>query len=168
MTTIDQQFTPQYRVEIRAGVVRIGETDPTRDQAAAKEQHLNLKAVYPQSKLNMSLDGEHWREASDDELDRAAAVSAALALVDIQRRGLPIVSWVLNDYQPGRLGGQAVTRDQVEAYADLFGVQVTERPSGSQLHIEASGVHKGAQVRVYCYVAVDHPQEAGQVAEVSA
>ena len=87
---------------------------------------------------------------TDDDLDRIVIVRAALALAEIHRRDVPHITWVLAaSRNPIRLAGQAVTPEQVEAYADLLGVQAETHDDGKRLI--ARGTFQGVPVDVTFY-----------------
>lgn len=158
MNTINETSVATYKVEIRSADGKVGDTVPTSDHAAVKEQYVNLRAVYPQSKLLMQLDGS-WFEASDDEMARSASVNAALALAGIYQDA-PRITWVLQSYEPGVLLGQADTVEQVDVYAALLDELVTERASGDRHRtFEVSGTFGGVPVRVSCRVRIEQPAE---------
>ena len=158
MNTINETSAATYKVEICSADGKVGDTVPTSDHAAVKEQYANLRAVYPQSKLLMSLDGA-WFEATDEEMARSAAIAAALALAGLYQRQAPRITWVLQDYQPGVLGGQADTREQVQEYADLLGAEVVERVGEKTTSYTATGTFDGVSVRVSCMVTAEQPAE---------
>lgn len=77
-------------------------------------------------------------------------VWAARALAEIHRRDLPRITWTLAAAQRTvRLRGQAITREQVEAYADLLGVCPETHDQGKRL--TARGTFRGVPVHVTFY-----------------
>jgi hypothetical protein len=143
-----------FRVAVRDGSTSLGCLDLADTVDQARDQLERVRRAYPESTLQgLFTDGDlgAWRDITDDDLNRIAAAAAAHTLATIYTRpGLERITWVLSDYEPGKLGGQAYTREQVEAYARVLNLELTETAGAAPL-VRAKGTVHGVEVCVSCY-----------------
>lgn len=163
MNTTISSPAQTFRVSIRSGTFMYGHLDETENLAEVREQLTQMRRAYPGSALqtfHRTTDDTlgTWRDATDDELDRIALTNAALALARILQEDLPRITWTLDRYGSVELSGQATTREQVEVYANLLKLPVTE-DSNAYPNLQAAGVYDGTEITVYCHIRTEQPAE---------
>jgi hypothetical protein len=159
-----------FRVAVRDGSTSLGCLDIAETIDQARHQLEKVRRAYPESTLQgLFADGDlgAWRDVTDDDLNRIAAAAAAHALAAIYAQpGLERITWVLPDYEPGKLGGQAFTREQVETYALVLNLELSEIAGAAPL-LRAKGIVHGVEVCVSCYVRPSTDENAHAVEAVT-
>lgn len=143
-------FDPtRYCVAIHDGDTRIGTTDPTTSQTYALDTLNTLRAIYPDSILQVSSDCIEWIPATDDLLFTLGRQHAAMVLARLITKIPGNVSWQLWPHAPNELYGYADEPEQVRCAAKLLGVTAAERhlPDG-YVRTEATGRYMGVEVTV--------------------
>lgn len=157
MTIIaDQQADIRYALDIRYAVhiwrgdAKIGETEPTTDQAEARETVASMRHAFPDSVLVVQSPADGvWGPVSDEMLDRLAAQKSALVLADLIGKAPVSITWSLGVSRLGELSGHAFKRDVIESFATWLKVDVVEERSDDHVMARASGTYLGVPVEVY-------------------
>lgn len=161
MTTISHTSQPLYAVHIVCAGKRIGETAPTSDQEAVRNQHYKLTGAYPDSRLMVSLAHESWQEADDATLKRITFQQTYTVLGEILAAGLPLMSWSLKEWAPGKLEGslngesEADARATLADYMQLFNAdEFAVQESAHGLNLGFHATWHGVQIEVGVYVPI--------------
>ncbi|MFI6910148.1 hypothetical protein ACIBKY_53470 [Nonomuraea sp. NPDC050394] len=161
----EQQLDPMnisYAVHIWRDGDQISSTEPTTDQAEARDMHRALTTRFPDSVLVVKGADGVWSPVSDELLDRLARQRAAVALASLVRTSPPQIDWFLSTHSPSELSGHAFKRETVAEFAALLMVECTERTDGGCTTVRSSSTFAGVPVSVYCIV-----REAEQVRETA-
>lgn len=175
MTKVYDPFGPaEFAVELLDGKTSIGVTLPSRDADDAKQALRRLAHAYHDSRIVWRYNSANAWEAVDDEaLDRMAYQRTAALLASLIGEGPAKVNWSLSSTNPRRVSGHLIReedpREALQAYADLLGGEVTERPHlNGKVQIRAEGAYHGLSVEVWDLITPDQEQSADKAHAVSA
>ncbi|WP_219471282.1 hypothetical protein [Nonomuraea rhizosphaerae] len=159
-----------FRLAVRDDHAMVGYLGAGQALRQARQRLERMRLAYPNSTLQgMFFDGDvgEWRDVTDDDLNRIADVNAAQVLAGLlQRSELERLSWTLSHWAHGQLSGDADTREQVQTYARVLSLELTETviaKSGATV-VRAEGSVQGVEVRVSCYIRPTSEQDAPEPA----
>lgn len=175
MTTIYDPFgSAEFAVEILDGTTLVGRTEPARDADDAKQALHKLGYAYHDSRIVWRYDSaDAWKAVDDEALDRMAYQRTAALLASLIGEGPAKVNWSLSGTNPRHIDGHLIReedpREALQAYADLLGGEVSERPHlNGEVQIKAGGSYHGLSVEVWDLITPDQEKAADKAAEVSA